>query len=92
MRSVGGALLALVGILPLAPDPARAEEASDTFRTGVRLLKEDKPRGAVKALRKVARLDPQHPEVFIYLGDALVEPPLLLSQPPTSSIALAAKP
>jgi tetratricopeptide (TPR) repeat protein len=72
MRSVGGALLALVGILPLAPDPARAE-ASDTFRAGVRLLKEDKPRDAVNAFRKVARLDPQYPEVFIYLGDALAQ-------------------
>jgi tetratricopeptide (TPR) repeat protein len=73
MRSVGGVLIALVGILLLAPDPARADEASDTFRTGVRLLKENKPHDAVQAFRKVARLDPKYPEVFIYLGDALVQ-------------------
>jgi tetratricopeptide (TPR) repeat protein len=59
--------------MPLAPDPARADEASDTFRTGVRLIKENKHRDAVQAFQKVARLDPTYPEVFIYLGDALVQ-------------------
>jgi tetratricopeptide (TPR) repeat protein len=73
MRSIGGVLIALVGILPLAPGPGRGDEASDVFRAGVRLLKENKPRDAVKALQKVARLNPTYPEVFIYLGDAWLQ-------------------
>jgi tetratricopeptide (TPR) repeat protein len=73
MRSVGGVLIALVSILPLAPGPARADEASDAFRAAVRLLKEHKPRDAVASFEKVARLDPNYPQVFIYLGDAWLQ-------------------
>jgi tetratricopeptide (TPR) repeat protein len=73
MRSIGRVLIALVGILPLAPGLARGDEAADAFRAGVRLLKENKPRDAVKAFVKVARLDPKYPQVFAYLGDALLQ-------------------
>ena len=73
MRSVGCVLIALVGIAPLAPSPARADEASDTFRAGVRLLKEHKPREAVEAFQKVAQLRPDYPQVFAYLGDAWLQ-------------------
>ena len=89
MRPVVCELVALVGILTLASDPARADEASDTFRVGarrlqeheprdafragVRLLEEHKPRDAVESFRKVAELAPQYPEVFIYLGDAWLQ-------------------
>src|SRR5262245_28860358 len=71
--SIGSVLIALVGILPLAPGPARADEASDAFQAGVRLLKQHKPRDAVASFRKVARLDPNYPQVFIYLGDACLQ-------------------
>jgi tetratricopeptide (TPR) repeat protein len=51
----------------------RADEASKAFRAGVRPLKENKPRDALAFFRKVARLDPKYPEVFIYLGDACLQ-------------------
>jgi tetratricopeptide (TPR) repeat protein len=65
--------IALVGALALTPAPARADEADEAFRNGVRLLGEHKPREAEEAFHKVLRLDPNYPEVFIYLGDALLQ-------------------
>jgi tetratricopeptide (TPR) repeat protein len=71
MRLVACVSIALVSVLALGP--ARADEASDVFRDGVRLLGEQEPHEAAEAFRKAARLDPSYPEVFIYLGDALVQ-------------------
>jgi tetratricopeptide (TPR) repeat protein len=51
----------------------RPDEASEAFRAGVRLLKENKLRDALTSFRKVARLDPIYPQVFIYLGDACLQ-------------------
>jgi tetratricopeptide (TPR) repeat protein len=73
MRCIGRALIALAGIAPLALGPARADEASDHFRAGVRLLEEHKPRDAVEAFVKVAKLRPNYPQVHACLGDALLE-------------------
>jgi tetratricopeptide (TPR) repeat protein len=73
VRSVGGVLITLVSILPLAFGPARADEASDAFKVGVRLLEEHKPREAVASFKQVARLRPDYPQVFAYLGDARLQ-------------------
>jgi tetratricopeptide (TPR) repeat protein len=64
-------LVGLIGVLD--PVPARADEAADAFQAGRRLLREQKPREAAEAFQKVARLDSSYPEVYIYLGDALLQ-------------------
>jgi len=71
MRRIACVLVGLIGILD--PLPARADEASDAFQAGRRLLGEQKPREAAEAFQQAARLDSSYPEVFIYLGDALLQ-------------------
>lgn len=72
MRPVICLAIALAGALAMTA-PARADEASDACRDGVRLLRKHKPREAAEAFQKVLRLDPNYPEVYIYLGDAAVQ-------------------
>jgi tetratricopeptide (TPR) repeat protein len=72
MRSLACVLIAQVGIV-LGSRTARADEASDAFRAGVRLLEGHRPREAVEAFHKAARLRPAYPQVFSHLGDAWLQ-------------------
>src|SRR5262249_52584488 len=73
MRNLNCVFIALGAILTLAAGPARPDEADDAFRAGVRLLEAQKPREAAEFFVKVARLRPDYPEVFGYLGDAWLQ-------------------
>ena len=72
MRSALRAIL-LLGLVSLAPGPARADEASDAFQQGRRLLARQKPREAAAQFRKVLQLRPDYPQAFAHLGDALFQ-------------------
>ena len=72
MRSGLRAIL-LLGLVGLAPGPARADEASEAFQEGRRLLARQKPREAAALFRKVLQLRPDYPQAFSHLGDALFQ-------------------
>ena len=64
--------LLLLGLVGLAPGPARADEASDAFQQGRRLLARQKPREAAALFRKVLQLRLDYPQAA-HLGDALFQ-------------------
>ena len=73
MRSGLRVILLLLGLVGLAPGPARADEAAEAFQEGRRLLADQKPREAAALFRKVLQLRPDYPQAFTHLGDALFQ-------------------
>ena len=64
--------LLLLGLVGLAPGPARADEAAEAFKQGRRLLARQKPREAAALFRKVLQLRLDYPQAA-HLGDALFQ-------------------
>ena len=72
MRRGLRAILLLLGLVGLAPGPARADEAAEAFKEGRRLLARQKPREAAALFRKVLQLRLDYPQAA-HLGDALFQ-------------------